>query len=90
MEFEWDEAKRLLNLAKHGLDFEDVDLIFEENHFTYDIRFVGSERRAITVGSLHGMVVALVSTRRGSAIRVISLRRARQDERRAYRSLYSR
>lgn len=24
MEFEWDEQKRLSNLAKHGLDFADV------------------------------------------------------------------
>jgi len=24
VEFEWDENKRLANLAKHGLDFEDV------------------------------------------------------------------
>jgi uncharacterized protein len=29
MEFEWDEAKRAANLAKHGVDFEDVLPMFE-------------------------------------------------------------
>ncbi len=27
--FEWDEAKRHTNLAKHGLDFLDADLVLE-------------------------------------------------------------
>ncbi len=29
MDFEWDEAKRELNLSKHGLDFADAPNIFE-------------------------------------------------------------
>ncbi len=29
MDFEWDEAKRELNLAKHGLDFFDAPNMFE-------------------------------------------------------------
>jgi hypothetical protein len=28
MEFEWDEAKRLSNLDKHGIDFLDVEEVF--------------------------------------------------------------
>ena len=27
--YEWDEAKREANLRKHGLDFDDADLVFE-------------------------------------------------------------
>jgi len=29
MEFEWDEAKRLANLRKHGIDFIDVPAVFD-------------------------------------------------------------
>ena len=29
MIYEWDEAKREANLAKHGLDFADTDLVLE-------------------------------------------------------------
>jgi uncharacterized DUF497 family protein len=29
MEFEWDEGKRLANMAKHGLDFVDAPVLFD-------------------------------------------------------------
>nr|HRL97186.1 BrnT family toxin [Comamonas denitrificans] len=29
MIYEWDEAKRLANLKKHGIDFLDADLVME-------------------------------------------------------------
>jgi len=29
MQFEWDEAKRLSNLSKHGFDFAVVPQVFE-------------------------------------------------------------
>jgi uncharacterized protein len=28
-EFEWDEAKRLSNIEKHGIDFKVADLVFD-------------------------------------------------------------
>ncbi len=32
MELEWDEAKRLINLAKHRLDFLDAYIVFDAPH----------------------------------------------------------
>ena len=32
MEVVWDEKKRHSNLAKHGLDFMDADLVLESNY----------------------------------------------------------
>jgi len=32
--FTWDEAKRLANLRKHGIDFRDAEAIFRGNTFT--------------------------------------------------------
>lgn len=40
MEYEWDEAKRLANLRKHGIDFADVPAVFDGN------------RRVVTSGYL--------------------------------------
>ncbi|HML55821.1 MAG TPA: BrnT family toxin [Solidesulfovibrio magneticus] len=31
MDFEWDEAKRLANLAKHGIDFLDAKAAIENS-----------------------------------------------------------
>lgn len=36
MEFEWDEAKRLANLRKHGIDFLDVSIVFEGDTLTVE------------------------------------------------------
>ena len=35
MRFEWDEEKRKINLLKHGIDFVDVQQIFENEIFSY-------------------------------------------------------
>jgi uncharacterized DUF497 family protein len=55
--FEWDEDKRLLNLEKHGLDFIDVQVLFDW-------------------------------TWREETRRIISFRRARHGEERAYRQVH--
>jgi len=34
MRFEWDEGKRLSNLAKHGLDFRRAVDVFDRPSFT--------------------------------------------------------
>ncbi len=39
MEYEWDEAKRLANLRKHGIDFTDVPAVFDGDIVTV-VRFV--------------------------------------------------
>jgi uncharacterized DUF497 family protein len=83
--FEWDDQKSQLNLAKHGIDFEDVIGIFDE-----PILLVRSDRdnevRWIAVGSSESRVIAVVFTRRDKAIRIISARRARKNEEREYRN----
>ncbi len=45
MKFEWDEHKRLINICKHGIDFLDVESIFEndtviieDNRFDYKMK----------------------------------------------------
>lgn len=48
MGFEWDEANRLANLDKHGIDFIDVPEVFEGNIVTVeDDRYTYGEQRFV-------------------------------------------
>ena len=85
MEFEWDEAKRRANYRKHGLDFRDVEKVFQEVTLTAeDKRQDYGDKRLISLGRLEDIVVVVVYTERSEKIRLISMRRANQKERRAY------
>lgn len=85
MEFEWDEAKRRANYRKHGLDFRDAEKVFQEVVITAeDRRQDYGEKRYISLGRLEDIVVVVVYTERSERIRLISMRRANQKERRAY------
>ena len=88
MEFEWDEDKRRANLHKHSLDLLAGTALFDGRpvHVYPSPRF--GEQRFVTIGLLHDQFVALVWTGRESATRLISLRRARNAEERAYRALH--
>jgi uncharacterized DUF497 family protein len=48
----------------------------------------GAEERWISIGELEGEVVAAIWTRRGAAIRIITMRKARDEEKTRYRALY--
>jgi uncharacterized protein len=85
MEFEWDEAKRLSNLDKHGIDFLNVEEVFDSDIVTVeDDRYDYGERRFVTFGLLQGRVVAVVYTDRGDTMRLISVRKATKYERGTY------
>ena len=88
MIFEWDEAKRLSNLEKHGLEFLDVDLLFAGPHIEAEATTVAGEERQAATGPINDVLATVFFTRRGEAIRVISLRRARHEERRRYQALH--
>ncbi len=84
MEFEWDAAKRASNLAKHRLDFyRAVELFSGQPVLTYPSAYA-DEARWVTLGMISDQLVALVWTRRATAIRFISLRSARDGEKRNY------
>lgn len=88
MEFEWDEAKRMPNLAKHGLDFLKATVLFEGRFLCGEARSAGSERRWLATGSVDDDFVTVIFTYRGEKIRIISMRSARDEERRRYQELH--
>jgi hypothetical protein len=87
MEFEWGEAKRLSNLAKHLIDFRDAVRLFAGPH-TIQRSDRYSEERWIATGLVDGRLVAVVFTYRGHRVRLISARPAGRRERQAYRQIY--
>ncbi len=85
MEYEWDEAKRLTNLCKHGIDFTDVPAVFDGDILTVaDNRYTYREQRFVTFGLLQGQVIAVVHVERQDCTRVISARKATKYEQRVY------
>lgn len=85
MEFEWDEAKRLSNLDKHGIDFLDAYEVFDRDFVTVeDARYDYGEQRFVTLGLLQGRVVAVTHTDSGDVVRLISIRKATKYEQRTY------
>lgn len=83
--FVWDEAKRRLNLRKHGIDFADTEKIFRGVTFTAeDTREDYGEQRFLTLGLLEDQVVSVAHTEQGEEIRIISIRKATKHEARFY------
>ncbi len=88
VEFEWDEDKRLANIKKHGLDFADADLVFDGRPVSTTTSSRDDEERYVTAAIHLERFITVVWTRRGEKIRVISMRRTRDAEKRAYRQLH--
>ncbi|HZA23488.1 MAG TPA: BrnT family toxin [Dehalococcoidia bacterium] len=89
MGFEWDEVKNQANIIKHGIDFIRAKEIFNSPVLeTVDDRYDYGESRVIAIGVTNEIELAVVYTMHGDVRRIISARRARRDERRAYRQAY--
>ncbi|PYS67218.1 MAG: hypothetical protein DMF73_19855 [Acidobacteria bacterium] len=81
MRFEWDEAKRQLNLRRHRIDFVDAVEVFQVETVTViDDRYEYGEMRFLTLGLVNGIVVAVSHTETSDVIRIISARKAQKDE----------
>jgi uncharacterized DUF497 family protein len=91
MRFEWNEAKSLANLRKHGLSFEDVLPVFDDLlRQTKPDRYINGEERWQTIGRVGEYRIVLVAHTNWDAvdgeevIRIISARRVTRHERREY------
>lgn len=82
----WDEAKRKANLKKHGLDFKDAHLVYENpDKCTYEASRDDEYRLMdIALAFVKGRLLTLVYTERGEDVRVISFRNASREERKRY------
>jgi len=85
MIFEWDEAKRESNLHKHGVDFADLEPLFQgETATVLDDRFDYGGNRFVTLGLINGVALVVVHTETDDTIRIISARKATSYEEESY------
>ena len=87
--FEWDFDKARSNLLKHGVAFEDAELVWSDTlHIKRFDRSEDGEERWHALGLAAGIVLLfVVHTCPGEGdevIRVVSARRATKGERKAY------
>jgi len=79
--FEYDEAKSKANKEKHGIDFEEAQVLWQnKEHFVFDSVYINSEWRHLLVGLIDGVCYVVVFTMREDNIRIISVRRCRKNE----------
>ncbi|MGV7209560.1 BrnT family toxin [Oxalobacteraceae bacterium A2-2] len=79
----WDENKRRENLRKHGIDFAELDAVFDSDMLTSP-DFTPHEQRLRSMGLFKGKVVVLVWQQIGDSTRVISCRYGERYESRKY------
>lgn len=89
LSFEWDSGKATQNLRKHGVSFEEAVSVFsdERARLIDDPDHSADEERFILLGlsaNLQVLVVVHCYRRSGSAIRLISARKATREEKRFY------
>ena len=78
--FEWDHAKSLANLAKHGIDFKTALKLWADPQLLEVPARNTDEPRWFVVGRLNAKYWSAVFTRRNGVIRLISVRRSRAQE----------
>ena len=87
MEFEWDPQKATLNLARHGVSFQEATTVFDDmlSVAVPDPDHSIEENRFIIVGQSHrGRLLIVSHVERGDRIRLINARELTHTERSAY------
>jgi uncharacterized DUF497 family protein len=83
--YEWDEAKRAANLAKHGLDFSDADMVVESPYVMIkDSPRRGEARKLAFAYVFEALCVLTVAFVPGDRYRIVSFRPAKRRERETY------
>lgn len=86
MIFEFDEAKSQSNLLKHGVDFVNAQMLWNDPRLLQIPAKTEDEARYLMIGLIQDKHWSAVITYRGAHIRFISVRRARIEEVTLYES----
>ncbi len=86
MKYEYDNNKSLSNKQKHGIDFEEAKLLWNDDKMVEILTTYEDEKRFINIGVINTKFYTVVTTIRKEKIRIISARRARKKEIEIYES----
>jgi uncharacterized DUF497 family protein len=89
LEFEWDKKKDKANLKKHGVSFDEARTVFYDEYALqfFDPEHSENEDRFLLLGTsfkLKALVVCHCYREEETVIRIISARKADQDEEQFY------
>jgi uncharacterized DUF497 family protein len=84
--FEFNEFKSWSNRKKHGIDFKQAQLLWEDSDLTELSASSEGEKRSLFIGRIYNRHWTAVVTYRKHVIRLISVRRARKKEVEIYES----
>ena len=86
MEFEYDETKSNSNKEKHGIDFEEAQLLWDDPERIQIPAKTEDEPRYVVIGKIGKKYWSVIVTYRENKIRIISARRSRKEEIEFYES----
>jgi uncharacterized DUF497 family protein len=86
MRFEYDPDKSAENKRKHGIDFEEAQALWADPALMEIPARTSDEPRWLLIGKIEQKHWSAVVTRRGENVRLISVRRSRDEEVRIYES----
>ncbi len=87
MPFEFDAGKSQANREKHGIDFDEAQALWQdENRLEIPAKTI-DEPRYLVIGQIKGKFWSVVITYRNENVRIISVRRSRDEEIEIYESL---
>ena len=88
MNYEWDEVKAQLNIAKHGISFDEAKsvfadefalLVFDGEHSDYEDRFF-----LLGMSQKNRILLVVHCYKENETIRIISARKATSNEKKQY------
>jgi uncharacterized DUF497 family protein len=86
MGFEYDPEKSAENKRKHGVDFEEAQALWSDPALLEIPARVTDEPRWVVIGMMLGKLWSGVIARRDENVRIISVRRSRDEEVEIYES----
>ena len=84
--FEYDLKKSQINLDKHGINFEEAKLLWNDSDLVEIPANTSDEPRFVIIAFHNDKHLSAVITYRDVNIRIISVRRSRKDEVKFYES----
>ncbi len=86
IEFEFDKRKSKINKDKHGFDFIEAQVLWEDTNRIEIPAKTTDEERYVLIGMISDKCWSAIVTYRSEKVRIISVRRSRKEEVEIYES----
>lgn len=86
MKFEYDPDKSAANLVKHGIDFEEAQVLWLDQNLLEIEAKTTEEKRFVVIGQINEKYWTGIIHYRRDQVRIISVRRSRKKEVELYES----